>query len=181
MSVIRGHQRQSLCCSKRVVHLMREAIMMMREAIMMMREAIMMMREAIMMMREAIRISNGDHLRRSVQIRRHQSPSSAIRSVLTDVIKRNQANQAQSSAIKRNQARAHRRHERSLCRFAFQDQPCAQCRFRHAGSTKKSASAGSAVASNAARRFDSTCSSHLMKEAIMMREAISRRFDSSCS
>ena len=61
----------------------------------------MMMREAIMMMREAIRISNGDHLRRSVQIRRHQSPSSAIRSVLTDVIKRNQANQAQSGAIRR--------------------------------------------------------------------------------
>ena len=80
--------------------------MMMREAIMMMREAIMMMREAIMMMREAIRISNGDHLRRSVQIRRHQSPSSAIRSVLTDVIKRKQANQAQSSAIKRNQAQS---------------------------------------------------------------------------
>ena len=71
-----------------------------------------------------------------------------------------------SDAIKRHQApsaRAHRRHERSLCRFAFHDQPCAQCRLRHAGSTKKSASAGSVVASNAARRFDSTCSSHLMK------------------
>ena len=73
----------------------------------------MMMREAIMMMREAIRISNGDHLRRSVQKRRNQSPSSAIRSVLTGVIKRNQRrNQSPSSAIrsvltdviKRNQA-----------------------------------------------------------------------------
>ena len=35
-----------------------------------------------------------------------------------------------------------------MCRFAFHDQPCAQCRLRHAGSTKKSASAGSVVASN---------------------------------
>ena len=99
----------------------------------------------------------------------------------------------QSSAIKRHQApsaRAHRRHERSLCRFAFHDQPCAQCRLRHAGSTKKSASAGSVVASNAARRFDSTCSSHLMKggnhdEGGNPDEGgnheLARRFDSTCS
>jgi len=77
-----------------------------------------------------------------------------------------------------------------LCRFAFHDQPCAQCRLRHAGSTKKSASAGSVVASNAARRFDSTCSSHLMKggnhdEGGNPDEGgnheLARRFDSTCS
>ena len=134
-----------------------------------------------MMMSEEVMISISDHQGRSVQIRRnqapssaikrHQAPSSAIKRHPTRAHRRNQApssaisacSQMQSSAIKAPSARAHRRHERSLCRFAFHDQPCAQCRLRHAGSTKKSASAGSVVASNAARRFDSTCSSHLMK------------------
>jgi len=116
-------------------------------------------------------ISISDQKRRSVQIRHNQALSSAIKSHPARAHRCNQApssaisacSQMQSSSIKAPSARAHRRHERSLCRFAFHDQPCAQCRLRHAGSTKKSASAGSVVASNAARRFDSTCSSHLMK------------------
>jgi hypothetical protein len=72
------------------------------------------MREAIMMMSAEVMISISDQKRRSVQIRRNQAPSSAIKRHPTRAHRRNQAPSSAISACSQMQSSAIKRHQRVL-------------------------------------------------------------------